>query len=86
MKLVKFIEFINHKKKSMLMISYIVLALIVIVDAIPLIVNKEHAHTQIESLPGFWALFGFIACGVIIFFSKWYGHAGIMKPEDYYDD
>jgi hypothetical protein len=51
-----------------------------------LILDKEHAHTPIEHLPGFWSVFGFVACALIIVLSKWYGHAGIMTREDYYDE
>ncbi len=39
-----------------------------------------------ETLPVFWSAFGFVACLLIIFLSKWYGHAGIMTGEDYYDE
>ena len=49
-------------------------------------VDKEHAHTQPEHWFGFWSVFGFVACVVIIFVSKWYGHRGIMTREDYYGD
>lgn len=86
MKINQLIEFIKQKLQFIILSAYFILALLVILDAIPAIVNKEHAHTQIEHIPGFWASFGFIACITIIFLSKWYGHAGIMKPEDYYDE
>jgi hypothetical protein len=54
-----------------------------VVDA--LLVNKEHAHTRVEHFAAFWSVFGFIGCVAIIILSKWYGHAGIMTREDYYD-
>jgi hypothetical protein len=31
-------------------------------------------------------LFGFLSCVAVIFLYKWFGHLGIMKPEDYYDN
>jgi len=37
-------------------------------------------------LPAFWSIFGFLGCVVIIIGSKWFGHAGIMTREDYYDE
>ena len=37
-------------------------------------------------VPGFWSAFGFVACVVIVYFSKAFGHAGIMQREDYYDE
>ncbi len=39
-----------------------------------------------EHWPGFWAVFGFVGCVVIILVSKWFGHLGIMTREDYYED
>ena len=86
MKLVQLIEFLRSRLKTVIWVCYGVLALLVVIDAIPFLVDKEHAHTKLEHLPGFWSLFGFVACTLIIFLSKWYGHAGIMKREDYYDE
>jgi hypothetical protein len=86
MKLVRLIEFLRSRLKTVVRICCVVLALLVVLDALPFVVDKEHAHTALEHLPGFWSLFGFIACTLIIFLSKWYGHAGIMKREDYYDE
>jgi hypothetical protein len=85
MKLVQFIEFLRARLKQVVWLCYAVLALLVVVDALPFLVDKEHAHTNAEHLPGFWSVFGFVACTLIILLSKWYGHAGIMKREDYYD-
>jgi hypothetical protein len=46
----------------------------------------EEAFGRLEHIPGFWSAFGFLACTLIILLSKLFGHAGIMKPEDYYDE
>lgn len=83
MNLVKLIEFLRHRLKAVVWACVAVLALLVILDF--LLVNKEHAHTAPEHWFGFWSGFGFLACAVIVFLSKWYGHAGIMTREDYYD-
>jgi len=84
MNLVKLIEFLHARLKTVIWASVGVLGLVVLVDLA--LVSKEHAHTGIEKLPGFWAVFGFVACVAIIILSKWYGHAGIMTREDYYDE
>jgi len=84
MKLVKFIEFLRGRLKTVVWVCAAVLGLVVLWDAA--LVDKAHAHTAIERLPGFWALFGFIGCALIIILSKWYGHAGIMTREDYYEE
>ena len=86
MKLAKLIEFLRDRLKALIWICCGVLALVVVLDAIPGLVNKEHAHTGPEHWPAFWAVFGFVACVVIVLVSKWYGHLGIMTREDYYDD
>ncbi len=84
MKLAKLIEYLRNRLKTVVRICLGVLALLMLVDA--LFVSKEHAHTQVEHLPAFWSVFGFIGCVLIIILSKWYGHAGIMTREDYYDE
>jgi hypothetical protein len=86
MNLVKLIEFLRKRLKTVVRICYVVLGLVVLMDAIPAIVDKEHAHTSIEHWPSFWAVFGFVGCVLIIIVSKWFGHAGIMVREDYYED
>jgi len=82
--IVKLIDFFRDRLKLVIRLSYLVLALLVLWDAF--LVDKHHAHTAVEKLPGFWSVFGFVACVLIIFVSKWYGHLGIMTREDYYDE
>jgi hypothetical protein len=86
MNLVKIIQFLRDRLKTVVWISCAVLALVVVLDAIPAVVDKEHAHTAPEHWPVFWAVFGFVGCVLIIILSKWYGHLGIMTREDYYED
>ncbi len=81
--ILKLIEFLRERMNLVLTCCYIGLGLLVAWDIG--FVPKDHAHTAIEQWPGFWALFGFIACVLIIIVSKWYGHLGIMTREDYYD-
>lgn len=86
MKLVLFIAWLRRHLRGVVQGSGLLLALLVIVDAIPGVVNKEHAHTAVERWPGFWAVFGWLGCVLLIVVSKWLGHAGIMQREDYYDE
>jgi hypothetical protein len=86
MKLVKLIEWLRNRLKAVVWVACIVLAVLVVLDAIPGVVDKEHAHTKAEHFPAFWAVFGFVGCVLIIIVSKWFGHAGIMQREDYYDE
>jgi len=84
MKLVRLIEFLRNRLKTVVRVCFGLLALLIVVDA--LLVDKEHAHTRMEHFPAFWSIFGFLGCVVIIIASKWFGHAGIMTREDYYDE
>jgi hypothetical protein len=58
------------------------LALLVLAD---LVTPREHLLFEAEAWPGFSALYGLVSCVLIIWVSKLLGHAGLMKPEDYYD-
>ena len=82
--IVNIIEFFRARLKATIRVCLVVLAALVVWDA--LFVSKEPVHTFVERIPGFWAVFGFVACVVIIIVSKWFGHLGIMTREDYYDD
>ncbi|MBU0730362.1 MAG: hypothetical protein KKE17_14560 [Proteobacteria bacterium] len=82
--IVNLIDFLRDRLKTVVRICYAILAMLVVYDII--FVDKTHAHTWMEmKIPGWWAIFGFIACVLIIILSKWYGHLGIMTREDYYD-
>lgn len=83
MNLIKIIEFLRNRLNTVVRVCLGVLASLILADA--LLVSKEHAHTAPEHWPAFWSVFGFVACAVIVIVSKWYGHAGIMTREDYYE-
>ena len=82
--IVKFIEFLRQRLKTVVRVSLAALLLLILVDA--LVVDKQHTHYDIEKLPAFWSVFGLVGCVIIILVSKWFGHLGIMTREDYYDD
>ena len=89
--IVKLIDYLRDRLKTVIRLCYVGLLLLVIYDVA--YTDKHSAHLMIEKLPGFWAVFGFIACVLIIILSKWYGHIKwfgsdfrIMSPEDFYDD
>ncbi|MCP3176246.1 hypothetical protein MJO47_03940 [Desulfuromonas sp. KJ2020] len=60
---------------------YAVLVLLVVPD---LFLHKHTLFSSVEAWPGFYALFGFIACVAIILISKVLGFV-LKRPEDYYD-
>ncbi len=84
MMIVRVIEYLQKHLKKVIWICLAVMALLVIGDF--LFVDKEHAHTSVEHWFGFWSWFGLGSCVLIILGSKWYGHRGIMRDEDFYDD
>ena len=86
MTLLRLIEFLRAHLKQVVWACCILLVALVIIDAIPAFVDKQHAHTEAEHFPAFWAVFGFTACVLIVLGSKAFGKAGIMKREGYYDE
>ena len=86
MKLLRLIDFLRAHLKTVIRCAVGLLGLLALLDAIPGVVDKEHAHTAAEHLPAFWCAFGFLGCAVIVLVSKAFGHAGIMTREDYYDE
>ncbi len=86
MKLLSLIEFLRRNQRTVVRVALGLLVVLVVLDAIPAVVDKEHAHTRAEHIPGFWAAFGFLGCAFLIIASKAFGHLGILKREDYYDE
>jgi hypothetical protein len=63
-------------------------ALLGIIAVISLLGGLETLHDPYHgwnSIPAFFALFGFIGCILIIFFAKSLGKLFLRKGEDYYD-
>lgn len=84
--IIRFIEFLRQRLKTVVRLALVALLFLIVFDSIPFIVDKEHAHTWVEKLPGFWSVFGFVGCAILIVVSKWFGHLGIMTRENYYDE
>ena len=63
-------------------IAYGILVLLILAD---FIIPRHEIHFFGDKVPGFWSLFGFISCALIIVVSKWLGHHWLMRDEDYYD-
>ncbi len=66
---------------------WIILAVITIASIVLQLWGPQSAHPHAwDRIPGFYALFGFGACVVIIFVSKTLGKVWLEKREDYYDE
>jgi len=81
MNIIKVIE--TLRRKAVKRIAYIALILILITD---FFIPRHEIHFIGDQIPGFWSLFGFVACIMIILISKWIGHLGIMQDENYYNE
>jgi hypothetical protein len=86
MNLVRLIDFLRDRLPAVVRVSMIALAVLIALDALPAVVDKEHAHTAAEHLPAFWAVFGLLGCLALVVCAKGFGHAGISQREDYYDE
>jgi len=61
-----------------------VMALAVIVTLVAERVVHHESKYWFSGIPGFFALFGFLGCIVIIYASKWFGRVFVQRDEDYY--
>lgn len=59
---------------------YVVCALFLVAD----ILVHKHGPFEIEHIFGFYAVFGFVACVVLVLIAKALRRV-LMRPEDYYD-
>ena len=81
MNLLKIIEV--FRSKIMKRIAY---ASLILIFAIDFFIPRHEVHFIGDRVPGFWSIFGFVACLLIIIISKWIGHLGIMQDENYYNE
>lgn len=69
-------------------IFYISLFLVVLFDSsvhLHILPGHTAEHFFGDKIWGFWALFGFIGCVLMIKICKGVAHAFLMKKEDYYN-
>jgi len=74
----KNLAFFKENKK----IAYPFIGVLIILFILDLFIHK-HVHYQIEGVFGFYSLFGFLSCSLIIIGAKLIG-IFICKKEDYY--
>lgn len=60
---------------------YGICALLLVLD----VVFHRHVEHVLEKIPGFYALFGFVACVTLVLVAKGLRRM-LMRSEDYYDD
>lgn len=52
---------------------------------LPLVFPVEQ-HFPWDGIPGFYAIFGAVGCGVLVVVSKWLGRVLLAKPADWWGD
>lgn len=73
--------FDNPRNVTLLLRVFYVLC--VLLFAADFIVHR-HIYTELEKVPTFYALYGFVACVVLVIIAK-YMRTILMRDEDYYD-
>lgn len=63
-----------------LRVFYIICVALVLIDFIV----HRHIYTAVEKIPAFYALYGFVACVLLVFAAKGL-RTLLMRDEDYYD-
>lgn len=63
-----------------LIVFYILSGLLFALD----FVVHRHIYLDFEKIPAFYALYGFVACVVLVVIAKWM-RVLLMRKEDYYD-
>ncbi|MCK4705538.1 MAG: hypothetical protein KAT90_08670 [Gammaproteobacteria bacterium] len=67
--------------KRLLHIFYACCGLLFILD----FVIHRHVMHELENLWGFYPIYGFVGCVVLVLVAKWM-RTFLMRPEDYYDE
>lgn len=86
MNLARLIDFLRNRLQTVVRVGIAVLVILVVLDTVPGLIDKEHAPTAAEHLPAFWAVFGLVGCLLLVVFAKTFGHLGVSTREDYYDE
>ena len=69
---------------------YVLCALVLVGDIVHQTVSHRHLqgpdslHT-LEAIPGFYAVYGLVACVVLVVLAKYLLRPLVMRAEDYYD-
>lgn len=72
--------------KKVLVGLYIGCGLLLLIDLIFRIVGfDKHPYFKWEQWPGFYAVYGFVACVLLVLVSKYILRPLVMRGEDYYE-
>ena len=79
----KFLEYLVENSRTLRWVVLAVMALLVVLD---ILIPTGYGRFPWDGIGGFGAVYGFVACTLIIVVSKALGYALLYRPEDYYDE
>jgi hypothetical protein len=50
-----------------------------------IVIDRQHVHSLLEKIPGFWSFFTIISALVLLILALAWAKTGIETNEDYYD-
>ncbi len=74
-------DFLRNRLKGLKIFLYALMGLAIVFD---FLVPRYEAHFFGDRIPGFWAVFGFVGCIVLIRVSKGLAHTILGRREDFY--
>lgn len=74
----------DPKLKRYLRILFAISALLLLAEFVYFFADR-HAHFEFDSRPGFYAVYGFMSCVVVVYAARLLRPL-VMRDEDYYDD
>lgn len=83
MKLVKLLEYLVERRRTLGIAMLVVMGLLVAVD---FLIPPAYTRFPWDSIGGFAAFYGLVSCVLIIIVSKWLGYVLLYRDEGYYDD
>jgi len=72
------------EKKNIETLLKVFFGICVILFGLDLVVDKE-VHMPWEAWPGFYAIYGLVACVILVLVSKYILRPVVKRDEDYYD-
>jgi hypothetical protein len=73
-------QYLRDHLKALKRVLYVLLAATIAFDFLV----PEHEYHHFWQYPGFWTIFGFVGCVLLIRVMKGLAHTVLMKKEDYY--
>lgn len=71
-----------HNVRRLLQGFYVCVVLLLVVD----LFYHKHAIFAWEGFFGFYSVYGFVACVILVILAKYVLRPMVMRQEDYYDD